>query len=387
MTRTSNVLELPAARLPVAMQTLAELGLDANTWRVLTESIFPGAKTADGILLAVRYCKARGLDPLKRPVHVVPMWSKTAGREIETVWPGIAEVQTTAARTGQWAGMDPPRFGPDRTRTFQGRVKTDKGWDPVEITLTFPEWCEVTVYRLVGGVRCAFTEPVFWEEAYSRSSRAPSCPPTWPASGRAASCTSAPRPPRCAPPSGEATYTAGDGRQGHRGDGVGLAPRGRARAARESTVRRTVPPTRPSPSMTPCASRSPGWWPAPAPPTPGSRPRSTASPAPSTAARRQPLTWSPNWAAGPIPPKSWLTASTPGASPRNGRPRPCRTKPWCRAGRNWSALPPRGAACPRARRTRSFRAIAGPCEAPFGQSHSRMLSKSAAMYNNTAHEH
>jgi phage recombination protein Bet len=152
------------------MQTLAELGLDANTWRVLTESIFPGAKTADGILLAVRYCKARGLDPLKRPVHVVPMWSKTAGREIETVWPGIAEVQTTAARTGQWAGMDPPRFGPDRTRTFQGRVKTDKGWDPVEITLTFPEWCEVTVYRLVGGVRCAFTEPVFWEEAYSRSS-------------------------------------------------------------------------------------------------------------------------------------------------------------------------------------------------------------------------
>jgi phage recombination protein Bet len=170
MTRTSNVLELPAARLPVAMQTLAELGLDANTWRVLTESIFPGARTADGILLAVRYCKARGLDPLKRPVHVVPMWSKTAGREIETVWPGIAEVQTTAARTGQWAGMDPPRFGPDRTRSFQGRVKTDKGWDPVEITLTFPEWCEVTVYRLVGGVRCAFTEPVFWEEAYSRSS-------------------------------------------------------------------------------------------------------------------------------------------------------------------------------------------------------------------------
>ena len=55
MTRTSNVLELPAARLPVAMQTLAELGLDANTWRVLTESIFPGAKTADGILLGSKH--------------------------------------------------------------------------------------------------------------------------------------------------------------------------------------------------------------------------------------------------------------------------------------------------------------------------------------------
>jgi phage recombination protein Bet len=226
MTRTSNVLELPAARLPVAMQTLAELGLDANTWRVLTESIFPGAKTADGILLAVRYCKARGLDPLKRPVHVVPMWSKTAGREIETVWPGIAEVQTTAARTGQWAGMDPPRFGPDRTRTFQGRVKTDKGWDPVEITLTFPEWCEVTVYRLVGGVRCAFTEPVFWEEAYSRSSSRSELPTDMWAKrprGQLHKCAKAAS-LRAAFPE-EATYTAEEmAGKVIESDAVGLAP-------------------------------------------------------------------------------------------------------------------------------------------------------------------
>ena len=233
MTRTSNVLELPAARLPVAMQTLAELGLDANTWRVLTESIFPGAKTADGILLAVRYCKARGLDPLKRPVHVVPMWSKTAGREIETVWPGIAEVQTTAARTGQWAGMDPPRFGPDRTRTFQGRVKTDKGWDPVEITLTFPEWCEVTVYRLVGGVRCAFTEPVFWEEAYSRSSSRSELPTDMWAKrprGQLHKCAKAAS-LRAAFPE-EATYTAEEmAGKVIESDGVGLTPA--ATAARE----------------------------------------------------------------------------------------------------------------------------------------------------------
>ncbi len=226
MTRTSNVLELPAARLPVAMQTLAELGLDANTWRVLTESIFPGAKTADGILLAVRYCKARGLDPLKRPVHVVPMWSKTAGREIETVWPGIAEVQTTAARTGQWAGMDPPRFGPDRTRTFQGRVKTDKGWDPAEITLTFPEWCEVTVYRLVGGVRCAFTEPVFWEEAYSRSSSRSELPTDMWAKrprGQLHKCAKAAS-LRAAFPE-EATYTAEEmAGKVIESDAVGLAP-------------------------------------------------------------------------------------------------------------------------------------------------------------------
>jgi hypothetical protein len=109
----------PDMRLAVPTSALAELGIDVGTWKVLTESIFPSAKTPEGVLLAVRYCQARKLDIMRRPVHVVPMWSKALGREVETVWPGIAEVQTTAARTGQWAGMDAPRFGPDKTHTFR----------------------------------------------------------------------------------------------------------------------------------------------------------------------------------------------------------------------------------------------------------------------------
>jgi len=34
---------------------LNEPGLGVNTWQVLTDSLFPSAKTADGIALAVRY--------------------------------------------------------------------------------------------------------------------------------------------------------------------------------------------------------------------------------------------------------------------------------------------------------------------------------------------
>lgn len=160
---------LPAARLAISDTALTELGLDLNTWQVLCDSIFPSAKTAEGVLLAVRYCQARGLDVLKRPVHVVPMWSKALGREVETIWPGINEVQITAARTGQWAGLDPAKFGPDINRTFQGRAKTESGWQDVRVEVTFPEWAEVTVYRLVNGVRCPFSETVFWEDAYSRA--------------------------------------------------------------------------------------------------------------------------------------------------------------------------------------------------------------------------
>ena len=165
-------------RLAAPASALAELGLDVGTWKVLTESIFPSAKTPEGVLLAVRYCQARKLDIMRRPVHVVPMWSKALGREVETVWPGIAEVQTTAARTGQWAGMDAPRFGPDKTRTFRGRVRGEDGWQDIEVTLTFPAWCEVTVYRVVQGTRCPFTETVWWEETYSRAGGARSEVPT-----------------------------------------------------------------------------------------------------------------------------------------------------------------------------------------------------------------
>jgi len=35
------------------------------------------------------------------------------------------------------------------------------------VQVTFPEWVAVTVYRLVNGRRCAFTEEVYWLEAYS----------------------------------------------------------------------------------------------------------------------------------------------------------------------------------------------------------------------------
>lgn len=165
---------LVPSRLPVAPTVLAEIGLDAGTWAVLADSIFPNAKTPERVILAVRYCQARGLDVMKRPVHVVSIWSTALGRYVETVWPGIAEVQITAARTGLWAGLDSPRFGRELNKTFTGTVKRDDKWTEVAVTVTFPEWAETTIYRMVNGVRlrCPFSEMVFWEETYARQGRA-----------------------------------------------------------------------------------------------------------------------------------------------------------------------------------------------------------------------
>src|SRR5262249_44005714 len=106
--------------------------------------------------------------PLKKPINIVYMWNSDLGKMVPQFWPGINEIEVTAARTKEWAGMDEPKWGPDITETFHGRRKTREGWRDAEVMVTYPEFCSVTAYRMINGVRCAFTEPVYWREAYGR---------------------------------------------------------------------------------------------------------------------------------------------------------------------------------------------------------------------------
>lgn len=143
-------------RLPYHKAIEDRFGVDAAGWRALVEAVWPLAKSSDAVVLALSYCKARKLDPFKKVVHIVPMWNSALGREVETVWPGIAEHRTTAFRTGQYAGADPTSFGPTVTKTFTARSK--KG-EALSATVTFPEWAQVTVYRMIAGQRVAFPGP------------------------------------------------------------------------------------------------------------------------------------------------------------------------------------------------------------------------------------
>jgi len=168
MSYPSKNTPLKTRNLPMPVDAHQVYGLSEQSWKVLTEVTFPTAKTPEAIMMALDYCRARKLDIFKKPVHIVPMWSAALGRNVETVWPSIMEIQTTATRTGLWAGMDRPVWGPDVTHTFTGKFKDDTDtWQESTVTVTFPEWVAVTVYRLVGGRRCAFTEEVYWMEAYS----------------------------------------------------------------------------------------------------------------------------------------------------------------------------------------------------------------------------
>ena len=78
---------------------------------MLVQAIFPSVQSAESFILPLDYCRARNLEIMKKPVNIVPIWSTKLGRYVETIWPSINEIETTASRTKEWAGMDPPKWG------------------------------------------------------------------------------------------------------------------------------------------------------------------------------------------------------------------------------------------------------------------------------------
>ena len=168
--------EAPVANLPTIIDAripyhplLAErFGVDKSAWRALVDAIFPNAKSIESVLLALSYCKARGLDVFKRPCHIVSVWNSEQRRYIDSIWSGIGELRTTASRTGSYAGFDECLFGQDNEQTFDGNVGKEGNERHIKATVRYPEWAQITVYRLVQNQRVAFPGPkVFWLETYA----------------------------------------------------------------------------------------------------------------------------------------------------------------------------------------------------------------------------
>lgn len=161
-----------APRLPYHEAVEQKFGVDKGQWNVLVGAIFPAAKTVDSIVMALAYCKHRNLDVFKRPVHIVPMWNSEKGETVETVWPGISELRTTASRTGQYAGCDEAEWGEFVETKFSGRAKQWDNesrrmeWKDIEATVSYPEWCRLTVWRIIAGQPRKFVGPkVLWVES------------------------------------------------------------------------------------------------------------------------------------------------------------------------------------------------------------------------------
>ncbi|EFA4956348.1 TPA: phage recombination protein Bet [Escherichia coli] len=154
--------------IAITSNVLSIRGIDEVTWSALKNSIYPGAKD-ESVMMAVDYCRARQLDPLLKPVHLVPMSVKDAksGKNEwrDVVMPGIGLYRIQADRSGDYAGADEPEFGPDVTQKLSG------------VEVTFPQWCKYTVSkRMASGEIVEFSAKEYWIENYATAGRDTSAP-------------------------------------------------------------------------------------------------------------------------------------------------------------------------------------------------------------------
>ena len=156
MSKNTNEETTEIAISPEIRKALEKREIDEPLWAAIMGSVFPGAHE-QSVLMAVDYCKARGLDILKKPCHIVPMSVKDArsGKYLwrDVIMPGIAESRITASRTGSYAGQDEPVYGPFVTVQIGSRKHE------------VPEYCTVTVYRMLQGEKVGFAHTEFFEEA------------------------------------------------------------------------------------------------------------------------------------------------------------------------------------------------------------------------------
>ena len=150
---------------------------------VLQSSLYPGA-SVPSIKMVISYCKASNLDPMQKPVHIVPM-KVSSGRKDDKGWdikenrdvimPGIGLYRIQGARTGEYAGVSTPTFGPTRTLEFAAESWEDGDGGrrvkrQTKASMDYPEWCEITVQRLVNGVPRDFPAREYWMENYATKS-------------------------------------------------------------------------------------------------------------------------------------------------------------------------------------------------------------------------
>src|SRR5574343_590979 len=133
---------------------LATIDKNGALFKTLKFNIYPGA-SSESVEMVLEYCQAAKLDPMTKPVHIVPIWDGKLGGMRDVVMPGIGLYRIQAARSG-CAGISEPEYGPQVSAEIGGA------------SVTYPEWCKVTVKRrLESGEIAEFTAKELWLENYA----------------------------------------------------------------------------------------------------------------------------------------------------------------------------------------------------------------------------
>lgn len=148
------------------MNDLIEINYDCpDLFRTLKNVVYPGSSD-ESVHLVNSYCKSRKLDPLLKLLHIVAMPIYENGKKIkekEVIMPGIGLYRVNATRTGRYIGVSDTEFGPT--------IKEKLGTGNYAIEIEYPEWARVSVFKMVGEIKCEFSSgKVYWKEEYASTS-------------------------------------------------------------------------------------------------------------------------------------------------------------------------------------------------------------------------
>lgn len=137
-----------------ALAVASPAALISASWEQKTDLIramYPGAKPAE-LEMFFHQAKRMGLDPLARQIHLVTRKKGNSGETMAVVQVGIDGYRAVADRTQLYAGNDDPLFDEGLTQ-----------YQMIQAGKLRPETSTVTVYKVVGGVRCPFTATATWK--------------------------------------------------------------------------------------------------------------------------------------------------------------------------------------------------------------------------------
>ena len=110
----------------------------------LWKRTFCKGATDDELAVFVQVCIRTGLSPEARQIYMVKRPNRKTGRDDVTIQTGIDGYRLVADRTDKYAGNDDPKFDDEHN----------------------PRKATVTVYKLIGSVRCPFTASARWDQYY-----------------------------------------------------------------------------------------------------------------------------------------------------------------------------------------------------------------------------
>lgn len=133
---------------PDEISTMVDGAWNREQIRLIRQQVAPEATPAE-LALFLQVAHRVKLDPFRRQIYAIHRMDRRLGRKVMTIQTGIDGLRAIAERSRACAGISDATFG-----------RSGNGGKPASAT--------VTVYRFVGGERCAFTATARWEE-YSQT--------------------------------------------------------------------------------------------------------------------------------------------------------------------------------------------------------------------------